>query len=242
MLRDVLYGLGIFIGYYIIAATILLIIKKLLNPPSELFRKSLHFICFMSVFILLYAIDVWYVSMLVAIIFSIVLYPVIDFIEEFPNIIGIFNQRKSGEIKSSLMTVFFMMAILIAIFWGILGEQWKYIIVVSIMSWGFGDAAAALVGKKWGSNPISHKWVEGTKTKEGTFAMYIVSAVTIAINLIIYSSIPWYLCIICALIVAPICALVELISHNGIDTITVPFATAIPLFTILMIFSSTGGI
>ena len=149
-------------------------------------------------------------------------------------------QRKNGEIKSSLIIVFFMMAMLIAIFWGLMGEQWKYIIIVSVMTWGFGDAAAALVGKAYGRNPIKHPWIDGTKTREGTIAMCSVSATAILLCLMIYTSLPWYLCVVGAILVAPISAVIELISHHGLDTITVPFATAIPMFSLMILFSYIG--
>jgi dolichol kinase len=165
---------------------------------------------------------------------------VIGFIEKFPKIMEIFVQRKSGEIRLSLIIVFIMMAILIAVFWGWLGEQWKYIIIVSVVTWGFGDAAAALVGKAFGRNPIKHHLVEGTKTREGTIAMYSISAIAILICLMVYTTLPWYLCLAGALLIAPISAIVELISHHGLDTITVPFATAIPIFSLMIMFSFMG--
>jgi dolichol kinase len=240
MLGEVLTGFGMFVGYYVIAASLLLIIRAFLKPPKEVFRKLLHVVCVMSVFMLLNTFNTWYLAMAVPILFAIALYPLITTIEKFPKIMEIFVQRKKGEIRSSLMIVFFMMAMLIAVFWGLMGEQWKYVIIVSVMAWGYGDAAAALIGKALGRNPINHRLVEGTKTREGTIAMYIVSAIAIFLCLMVYTPLPWYLCLLAALLVAPICALVELFSSNGLDTITVPFATAIPIFSLMMLFSNMG--
>lgn len=241
MLCEFLAGFGLFIGYYVIAASLLLIIRTFFQPQKELFRKMLHVACIMSVLMLTYAFDTWYLAMLTVIIFATALYPIISYIERFPKVMEMLIQRKKGEIKSSLIIVFFMIAMLIAIFWGWLGEEWKYIIIVSVMAWGFGDAAAALVGKAFGRNPIRHRLVEGTKTREGAIAMYSVSAIAILLCLMIYTSLPWYLCLSSALTVAPICAVVELISHHGLDTITVPFATAIPIFSLMILFSFMGG-
>ncbi|MFA5523253.1 MAG: hypothetical protein WDA24_02740 [Tissierellales bacterium] len=240
MLGEFFVGLGIFFGYYLIAASLLLLFRTYLKPPKELFRKLLHMACIMSVLVLLYAFDTWYLAMLTTIVFALILYPVIAYIERFPRIMEILVQRKNGEIKSSLIIVFLMMAVLIAVFWGWQGEEWKYIIIVSVMAWGYGDAAAALVGKAFGRNPISHRLVTGNKTREGTIAMYIVSAMVIFVSLLVHSSLAWYLCLIGALLVAPICAVVELISNNGLDTITVPFATAVPIFSLIMLFSYMG--
>lgn len=240
MLREALAGFGIFIGYFVILGSLLLIVRALFKPPRELFRKMLHLVCCTSVFVLLYAFDTWYLAMSAALAFALLVYPVIVFAERFPPIMDILVQRRGGEIRSSLMIVFTMMAGLIVVFWGALGEQWKYIIIVAVMAWGFGDAAAALVGKAWGRHPIRHRWVEGAKTREGTIAMYAISAATILLSLLAYAPVPWYLCLVAALLVAPICAVVELISHRGIDTITVPVATAIPVLALMLLFSFMG--
>ena len=39
MLSEFMSGFGLFIGYYIIAVLLLLIIRAYLKPPKELFRK-----------------------------------------------------------------------------------------------------------------------------------------------------------------------------------------------------------
>ena len=239
-MTEFLVGLGLFCGYYAVAVYLLLVIRVFFKPPRELVRKLLHVTCVMSVLVLLNEFDTWYLAMLAAIVFALALYPIISYLERFPKLMDMLIQRKDGEIKSSLIIVFLMMAILIAIFWGWLGEEWKFVIIISVMAWGYGDAAAALVGKAFGRHPIKHPLVEGAKTKEGTFAMYFVSGIVILVSLLVYTLLPWYLCLIGALLVAPICAVVELISHNGIDTITVPFATAIPIFTLIMLFSFMG--
>lgn len=241
MLGEVVRGFGLFIGYYVIAASSLLLIRFALKPPKELFRKLLHMACVMSVWVLLYGFKTWYLAMLTPLVFALIVYPVIAYIERFPRVMELLIQRKAGEIKRSLLIVFFMMAILIAVFWGGLGEEWKYIVATSVMAWGFGDAAAALVGRALGRHPIHHPWVEGTKTREGTFAMYVVSGIAIFLCLMHFTPLPWYLSLAGALIVAPICALVELFSHRGMDTITVPLATAIPVFSLMILFSLMGG-
>ncbi len=240
MLREALVGMAMFVGYYILAASLIVVVKVCLKPPAEWVRKLLHSVCFLSVFVLLYAFKTWYLAVFAALAFALIVYPVITLIEQYPKLMGIFQQRKSGEIKTSLMLVFLMMAALITIFWGLLGEQWKYIIAVSIMAWGFGDAAAALVGKSLGRRQIRSRLVDGKKTVEGSFAMYAVSALAILATLLAYASAPWYLCLATALLVAPICALVELVSHHGMDTVTVPFAAAVPVYTLMSLFTYMG--
>ena len=240
MLHEGLKGLGILVGYYIVAASALLMLRKWLKLPQELFRKILHLVCVLSVFVYVYAFVTWYLAALTALGFAIVLYPVITFAERYPKFMKVLSERKKGEIKKSLMIVHLMVAGLITIYWGWMGDTWKYIIIVAVMAWGFGDAAAALVGKAWGRRKINHRWVDGNKTIEGTLAMYFVSGFAILLTLIVYSGQPLPLLLLVTSAVAPICAIVELISHNGMDTITVPFSAAIPAFVLLYRLSWNG--
>lgn len=240
VVREGLVGMGAFVGYNALVAFLLLTIRACLRLSGELFRKMLHAACVMSVFVLLYAFDTWYMAMFVALAFAAVVYRVIAVAERHTKIMEILQARRNGEVKSSLLIVFVMLATLIAVFWGLLGEQWKYVIVVSVMAWGFGDAAAALVGKAWGRRRIQHLWVEGTKTVEGTFAMYAVSSVAILATLMTYTSLPWYLCLAAAALIAPVSAVVELVSHRGIDTITVPYATAASTLALITLLSFAG--
>lgn len=240
MLTEFLIGFGIFVGYYIIVVFSFLVIKALFQPPRELFRKMLHIMCAMSIFILLHKFSVWYLAILNLALFSLALYPILSYLGRFPRVMEVLVQRKSGEIRSSMVLIFVAMSILIAIFWGGLGEQWKPIIAISIMGWGFGDSMAALIGKAYGKNIIRSRFADGKKTVEGTTTMFFAAFTAMFITLLIYASFPWYLCLLAALIVAPICAIVELVSHHGLDTITVPLSAAVPLYFITVLFSSMG--
>ena len=240
MLPRFLTGFGIFVVYYIIVVFLFLVIRALFHPPRELFRKMLHIMCAMSIFIILHEFDTWYLAILNLAIFTLLLYPIIGYLERFPKIMEVLVQRKSGEIRWSLVLIYVAMSILIVIFWGWLGEQWKYIITASIMAWGFGDSLAALVGKAYGKNIVKSRYTDGKKTVEGTITMFLAAFIAIFIVLLISTSFPWYLCLLAASIVAPICALVELISHHGFDTITVPLSVAVPLYFIMVLFSFMG--
>lgn len=237
VLAETLKGLVAFVGYYIVMASLLVLVKVRSGRSGEWFRKLLHLVCVMSVFVLLYAIETWYIAALVALSFILVVYPAIRLLERYPKAMQFLHQRRSGEIRRSLVIAFLMMAALITFFWGLLGEAWKFMIVVAVMAWGFGDAAAALVGTAFGRHRIRHRLVEGTKSLEGTLAMLVVSAVAIIATLLLYTSLPWYVCLGVALLVAPISALVELLSRRGSDTITVPLATAFAIFVLLRLLT-----
>lgn len=101
------------------------------------------------------------------------------------------------------------------------------------MAWGFGDAAAALVGKAFGRKRIPHRWIEGSKTIEGTHAMLVIAGLAIFLTLLIYAGQPWYVSLAVALLVAPLCAVVELFSHRGMDTVTVPITTGLAVLCLM---------
>lgn len=235
MMQEAIRGLLLFLGYYAIAACVLLLIGGLIKPPRELFRKMLHIACVLSIFPLVYAFETWYLPVLVVVAFSAIVYPLLVWAERSPRLMALFPQRGNGEFRASLITVFAMMGLLITIFWGFLGAQWKYIVIVAVLAWGLGDAAAALVGKAFGRHPITHRGITGPKTYEGTGAMFLVALVVIYATLTLYGAAPWYFCLLIAIVVAGISATVEYFSPNGSDTITVPLATAIPTYLLLLL-------
>jgi dolichol kinase len=81
-------------------------------------------------------------------------------IERFSEFI---TERKKGELKSSLLLVFGMFAFIITICWGLLGDP--YLVLASVYAWGFGDAAAALIGKRFGKHKIRWEYMDGEKRR-----------------------------------------------------------------------------
>ncbi len=233
MLQELVKGFFSLCIYFVSVAVMIIAVKFLLKPPREYVRKLMHTVCFLSIFILTEAFDTWFLAAGASVLFAMIIYPVLALCEKHSQYAALFNQRRSGEVKASLILVFLMMAVMIAVFWGLLGEQWKYIIIVAILAWGFGDAAAALAGKKFGRHQVRNRLVDGPKTWEGTLAMYVVSACAIFISLLFYAELSWYICMLVALLVAMVSALSELVSHKGTDTVNVPLATALPLFGLM---------
>lgn len=225
MFREAVVGSAAFIGYYLAMVVVLFAARRLLGLAGELYRKLFHIGVAGSVFVLLHAFTLWHVSALTALTFGILVYFVIGWAERFPRAMQALQEREPGEIRSSLALMFLTIAALIALGWGWLGEGYKFTVVVAIMAWGFGDASAALVGKRWGKRRLTHEWVDGKKTLEGTTAMLAFAAAAVLVALVAYTGWPWYLCLFVALLVAPAAAGTELVSHRGVDTVTVPLAT-----------------
>lgn len=224
-----------YIAYYIVGATTLLASKKLFNPPSEVFRKLLHGICVLSIFVLIFAFETWHEAAAVPIVFAMLVYPIIWYLERYPRLMAVLIERRPGEIKQSLLLVFFMMASLIAVYWGLFGIDYQYVVLASVLAWGFGDAAAALIGKSLGKHVINHQWSDGKKTVEGFFAMILTAWLVLFCTLILWSSLSLVSILCIAVLVAPISAFVELISKGGIDTLSVPLVTSICIYGLSLI-------
>jgi dolichol kinase len=162
--------------------------------------------------------------------------------EKFPWYKRTFVDRtaRGGELRKSLIQVQLSFAILIAVFWGLLGYRGLPVIAVAVMGWGFGDAAAALVGKAFGRHRVLHRLVESAKTYEGTIAMVVVAGLALFLTLMFYAGRPWYVSLIIAAIVAPVCGIIELFSRRGTDTLTVPVSTAFMVLPLMHLFSTLG--
>jgi hypothetical protein len=71
--------------------------------------------------------------------------------------------------------------------------------------------------------------------------MFVVAALAIFLTLLLYAGQPWTVSLAVALLVAPVCAAVELFSPGWIDTITVPLATAFTILPLMTLFAFLGA-
>ncbi|MGI6660058.1 MAG: diacylglycerol/polyprenol kinase family protein [Dethiobacteraceae bacterium] len=230
-MSEFILGYGILLSYFVICAAGALTLRQLAAVPKEVFRKTLHVILLGSIFVLIYKFTTWWLSALAAIFFMLMVFPILAVAERLPGYAELLIERKKGEIKRSLVVVFTMFAVLICVCWGWLGQ--KYLVIAAVLAWGLGDAAAALVGKRFGQHYIEGRMVEGRKTLEGTLAMFVVSFVSVLIVLSVNGPLPWYSYLPIALITAAVCALVELYTKGGMDTLTCPFSAAFIMILLL---------
>jgi phytol kinase len=76
---------------------------------------------------------------------------------------------------------------------------------------------------------------------EGTQAMYVTAGLAIFFTFLIYAGQPWHVSLTVALLVAPVCAVVELFSNQGMDTLTVPISTGLAVLSLMSLFSFLGA-
>ena len=130
-----------------------------------------------------------------------------------------------------------MFAVVVSVCWGVFGEQ--YLALASLYAWGFGDAAAALIGKKFGKHKIYAPGLDGKKSYEGTLSMFAVSFLSVFVILQWHNGLNVIPCIIISFIVAAVSAVSELYSRNGNDTVISPLCAMAALLPLVYLF---GGL
>ena len=134
----------------------------------------------------------------------------------------LFVQKSKGEVKRSLLMLFFMFAAVIAVTCGAFGKP--HVAAVAILMWGTGDAMAVLVGIPFVKHKIRFKPINGRKSWEGSFAMMVASFLVGTGFLWLYHRLPLCFVILPVLIAALIGTFVEMLSPSEWDTVTVPVA------------------
>ena len=229
-----LYGTLVTVLYIVIAAGGMLLARKLIKIPDELFRKILHFILLGAYIPLCFAFAAWWMATAFSASLIVILFPALFFAEKIPMFSTFVNERKKGEFKSSMVLAVGMMVASTAICWGLFGD--KYLVLASIYAWGVGDALAALVGKRFGKHKITWKLTDGKKSVEGSLSMFVCTLVSVFTVLTFRGGIAIPMCFLIAFLSALVCTLTELCAKNGLDTVLCPAAAmviVIPMVTIL---------
>jgi len=236
-MQQILQGTGSIILYFVIAAGSAIGSRFLIKIPNELFRKILHSILLGSLLMFTFAYEKWWISALAAVIFEVIVYPLLIVLERFKNFSEITTERKKGELKNSLVLVFTMYAAVVTICWGWLGDE--YLALAAIYAWGFGDAAAALIGKKFGKHKIRWKCTDGKKSVEGSLSMFIVSVISVLIILSYRGGMSVIGIIITSLVTGAVSMLAELCSKDGNDTVICPMTAMVVLVPLVYLFGGS---
>ena len=186
---EFLRSFGILCVYFLVCASAALLLRRFVRMPFEVFRKLLHMILLCSLFVWIYAFQSWWIASLAVLLFIAIAYPLLSLAEKKNYYSKMLTERKKGEVKHSLVVVFGMFIVLNTVCWGWLGEKW--LVLACLCAWGFGDAAAALIGKKYGRHYLEGKLIEGRKSIEGTLAMFAVSFASVLIILSINVNVAW---------------------------------------------------
>ena len=142
--------------------------------------------------------------------------------------------------KYSMLQALGMFALLLILFLGLLPGGTETIIVTAVMSWGVGDALAALLGKRFGKRKNRLIGADPTKTQVGSHAMSHSVFLVVVLFLIFYGDILWWVALVCGVFVAPLATLIEAYAKKGLDTIILPTSIALLLYGVLSFFAAIG--
>ncbi|MCP4539592.1 MAG: phosphatidate cytidylyltransferase [Chloroflexi bacterium] len=140
---------------------------------------------------------------------------------------GTFQAMETGE-KGQLGTIYFPLsfAVIIWLLWGS-----PYLLVASLMPMTWGDALAAVIGRRVGRR---HYTILGsTRSLEGSAVMFLVSWVATLVPLLLFASISPVTAVVAAAVTALGATMVEAVSPWGVDNLTVPAISTLILVFIL---------
>ncbi len=224
-----------FSEYVFFSAVLLVIIYLVFRKlPSYIFRKLLHMVAFTSLVEMTLEAGEWYIASLTALLFASLIFPVLQTLENHEWYKRLFVEKKRGEVKKSLVLLFGMYAVLVALCWGLLGK--RYVAVTSVLMWGVGDAAAAIFGRTFGRHRTGLKFADRAKTWEGSAAMLVFSFLAGVAAMLLSGTAQWQRIVFYPLLAAPFASYTELLSKNGDDTVTVPLVTAAVISLVSFIF------
>lgn len=213
----------LFLGYYVIIAGLLALITRFCSVQQEIIRKGYHLMATGSIIILLYAFSHW-ISALYAVLFlATLVYIILPLAIKIPgmNKLSIGRQGKFKEVLKQAGYFFIALISLITLIWGGAGDDYKIHIVMGMAALGIGDAAAALIGKKFGKHQFK-MFFDKQKSVEGSVAMAITVFLTAFMLLYFFTNQTLLPALISSVIIGLVSATVEAICVNGLDTIIIP--------------------
>ena len=230
------HGTAIFFAFVIPAAVIIFTFRALVKIPDELFRKILHFILLGAYIPLCFGFETWWMAAALTAVFAIVLYPILTLASRIPGFTKFTTQRKEGEFISSMVLALATMAISVSLCWGVFGD--RYLVLACVYAWGVGDAFAALIGKQFGKHKTKLPFADPRKSWEGSAAMFLSAVLSVLVVLLVRGGLGFGACLFVSLLAATATTYMELITKDGLDTITCP---AVAMAVILPLIKILGG-
>lgn len=213
-----------------IAAVLALLVKINQKMDGEPFRKLLHTIAYSCPVLIIHFSSTWQTASMTLAVIAIIVYPLLALVEKHPYYAKFFFERRDGEVKLSMLQLFLGTAFISAVCWGIFNM--KHLAGCAILMWGPGDAAAALLGKRYGRHKINLPLADHHKSWEGSISFMVCAIIAGTIWLSIFSDMSLLSIMITTLITAMAGAYTELVTKGGFDTITVPTANMVVLIAL----------
>jgi phytol kinase len=230
-------GLAASYGYAIALLLFGEILGRFFHVPPNLTRKIIHVSAGMWVFGILLLFHRWQIGII----------PFASFI--FVNYL-LYRYRIIGAMDtedSSPGTVYFAISVtvLFALLWRPSGAvDYVPIAVAGVMAMTWGDALAALIGRRFGKH--KYKVADSVRSWEGSAAMFLVSTTAIFLVLLLLPgsslsplAVPYGIdqAILLAVISGSLATLAEGVSPHGTDNLSVPLVTAGVIWVVNYVFN-----
>ena len=191
-------------------------LRKWRGYSTEFTRKVIHISVGMWAFGTVLLFEHWYFAIIPPLSFVVLNY--ISYRQET------FKAMETGE-KGNLGTVYFPISfsIIICLLW-----TRPNLLVASLMPMTWGDALAAVLGRRYGQRKYSV--LGSTRSVEGSLAMFLVSWLSTFLALLLLSPLAWQTSLFYSLALAAFATLVEALSPWHIDNLTVPLLSAALLY------------
>ena len=193
-------------------------LRKWRGYSTEFTRKLIHISVGLWAFGTVLLFEHWYFAIIPPLSFVILNY--ISYRRD------IFKSVETGE-KGNLGTVYFPISfvIIICLFW-----ESPHLLVASLMPMTWGDALAAILGRRYGQRKYSV--LGSTRSVEGSLAMFLFSWLATFLALLFLPPLGWQVSVLYSLALAAFATLVEALSPWHIDNLTVPLLSAALLYLI----------
>lgn len=151
---------------------------------------------------------------------------------------ALFTAMETGD-KSNLGTVYFPIAFaaIILLFFDVS----KPFMVAALMPMTWGDAFAAIIGKRYGRRHYALLDARSQRSVEGSLAMFAFSFLSVAVTLLVFGA-PLDVAAAFGMVMALLATIAEAISPAGLDNLVVPASSALVylLFVTLLQVSPVG--
>ena len=227
LLIETLSCFGVFLLAVIPSLAVLVPLRLLTSVPSYVFRKLVHIAAcgFCTVMILTSA--RWEAAVLCALATAGLIFPLLGRCERTGWYAKLFVQKSPGEVRRSMVMIFAAVALVSAIGWGAFGQ--RHVAAAAILMWGFGDAAAALVGIPLGRHRVKCRLTDGKKSWEGSAAMFAAAFLAGLGTLVWGQGMALRPALVTAALAALKGAATELFTPGAYDTLTIPLSIEVTL-------------
>ncbi len=208
--------LSLLIAFLYVSALIAIaeVLHHVWRVPVDITRKIVHVGVGMAAIALTIVFRDWYIAIIGPLAFILVNYVSYR--------VNLFRGIETGE-QGQIGTVYFPLSfvILTPLLW-----SQPALLAASMMPLTWGDAAAAILGKRFGA----HKFTVFSQSSsvEGALAMFVCSLLGTFFSLLLFGQ-TMFPSFALAVVTAFIATLVEALSPRGIDNLTVPIASAVLL-------------